>query len=233
MNVSSFLRLCTPPIVAIIYRKLRGKMNLSNNIYRPRDGSKQELDIYWSEDMAHQLENWGKGNAWNEIECLLVNCNGKILDIACGTGVNIMLMSRFKQLDLYGFDISDYLIRKAIDKGIEASRLSVQDATKTNFKDNEFDYSYSIGSLEHFTESGIESFLKESSRFTSRASFHMIPVSESQKNEGWMRTNQSFHNNSIEWWLERFRRYFSNVYVIDSAWQQPGLSVGRWFICIK
>lgn len=224
-----------PPIVLQVGKKLKGGVSKTGNTkyIRPKDKLSQELDIYWTDDMANQLENWGKDHTWNEIECLLVNCSGKVLDIACGTGVNILSMKKFDNLEIHGFDISDFLIQKAIDKGIDPDRLRVLDATKTNYLDNEFDYSYSIGSLEHFTEEGIDQFLKECSRYTSKGSFHMIPVSEADKDEGWLRTNQSFHNNSINWWLARYKKYFSKVYVIGSGYKDQGLSLGRWFICIK
>lgn len=221
-----------PPIFINVLKKMNGS-GQKRKVIAPNDSSKQELDVYWTEDMAYQLENWGKDHTWNEIECLLVNCKGKVLDIACGTGVNIVAMSRFKDLDIYGFDISDFLIKKAKEKGINPNKLRVEDATKTTYKDNEFDYSYSIGSLEHFTEEGIELFLKECSRYTSKASFHMIPVSEADVDEGWLRTNQSFFNNSVKWWLDRYKKCFREVYVIGSGYRDAGLSVGKWFVCVK
>ncbi len=234
--IKKLIKLFCPPIFIKIYQRLVA-VNANNDkkekFYIPESKDKQELDIYWTEDMAFQLENWGKAHTWNEIECLLVNCSGKVIDIACGTGVNMVAMSRFKDLDIHGFDISDFLIQKAKEKGINPEKLKVLDATKTSYQDQEFDYSYSIGSLEHFTEEGIDAFLKECARYTKKASFHMIPVSEKNQNEGWMRTNQSFHNNSVEWWLERYKKYFPDVHVINSGYNDPGLSVGRWFICIK
>jgi len=222
----------TPPVILEIYRKVFHS-RIGRDLVKPLSDKEQELDIYWTEDMAYQLENWGKAHTWNEIECLLINCEGKVLDIACGTGVNILAMERFNKIQLYGFDISDFLIKKAIEKGIDSSRLSVQNATNTNYKDNEFDYSYSIGSLEHFTIEGIHMFLKECSRYTSKRAFHMIPISESNNNEGWMRTNQSFFNNSVGWWSEIFSKYFSEVIVINSGYVDKGLSIGKWFICNK
>jgi len=222
----------TPPILIDIYNKVTGKKK-SRNIVRPKSEKEQELDIYWTDDMAFQLENWGKAHTWNEIECLLVNCRGKVLDIACGTGVNILSMQKFKNITLFGFDISDFLIKKGVEKGIDSARLSVQDATKTNYRDSEFDYSYSIGSLEHFTIDGIHDFLKECSRYTSKCSFHMIPVSESNLDEGWMRTNQSFHNNSVKWWLDIYLKYFPEVVVLNSGYVDQGLSLGKWFVCKK
>src|SRR5205085_2747826 len=95
----------------------------------------QDLDIYWTEDMAVQLEEWGRGNTWNEIECLMVNCRGKVLDIACGTGVNLISLSKYEFLDVHGFDISPFLLEKAREKGVDSARLRNQDATKTDYAD--------------------------------------------------------------------------------------------------
>ena len=124
------------------------------------------------------------------------------------------------------------LIQKAIDKNIPKSFLRVEDATKTTYASDEFDYSYSIGSLEHFTETGIEQFIGESARYTKSAAFHMIPISRSGKNEGWLKTLQSFFNNSEEWWFAHFRKHFKHVYSVPSKWEDD-ISFGRWFICIK
>jgi hypothetical protein len=60
----------------------------------------------------------------------------------------------------------------------------------------------------------------------------MIPISKSGKDEGWLKTYQSYHNNSIEWWLNKFKQVYENSYVIDSNWQDDK-SVGKWIVCIK
>ena len=60
------------------------------------------------------------------------------------------------------------------------------------YKNNSFDYAYSIGSLEHFTEIGITEFVTECHRVTSKISYHMIPVSRSGNDEGWIKTYQVF-----------------------------------------
>ena len=57
------------------------------------DPSQQDLDLYWDPDYAQVLEAWGEGNTWEEIQFLLVNCKGKILDIACGTGRTMEILS--------------------------------------------------------------------------------------------------------------------------------------------
>jgi hypothetical protein len=60
----------------------------------------------------------------------------------------------------------------------------------------------------------------------------MVPVSRSGRDEGWMKTYQSFFNNSVEWWTAKYRAGFVRVQVLDSAWEDA-LSVGKWFVCAK
>lgn len=205
------------------------KMRSAKSLPEP---DKQDLDLYWDPAYAQILETWGEGNTWNEIQYLVVNCRGKILDIACGTGRTMEILSEIDGIETYGCDISDLLIKKAVDRGFSHNRLSVCDATQMEFPDHFFDYAYSIGSLEHFTEEGIVKFVAECYRVTKVNSFHMVPVSRSGKNEGWMKTTQSFYNNSVDWWLEKYRSSYKTVYVFDSKWQD-NISLGKWFVCVK
>lgn len=191
----------------------------------------QDLSVYWDADMAAILETWGEKNVWKEIQYLMVNCRGKVLDVACGTGKTMEIVSRFP-IEVYGCDISDLLIEKATARGIDMQNLAICDATDMPYENNMFEHAYSIGSLEHFTEDGIINFLKECSRVTSKSSFHQIPVSRNGKNEGWIQTFQSYHNNSVDWWLEKYLAVYKQVYVIDSTWEDD-ISVGKWFVCIN
>jgi ubiquinone/menaquinone biosynthesis C-methylase UbiE len=194
--------------------------------------SEQDLDVYWDPAMAEVLETWGIGNAWNEIQLLLLNARGRVLDIACGTGKVMSLLSPYRDLEVHGFDISDFLIERAVARGIPRERLRVCDACATTYDDDSFDYGYSIGSLEHFTEDGVHAFLREARRVIRTASFHQIPTSRSGRDHGWITTSQSYHNNSVGWWLERFRATFGTVHVLDSSWNDK-ISVGKWFACVK
>ena len=146
--------------------------------------------------------------------------------------MTIDLLSRFKNVQVYGCDISDVLIQKALGRGVSKERLKICDATKTGYENNFFDYSYSIGSLEHFTEDGIRQFIPEVHRITRFSSFHQIPVSRSGRNEGWVKRIQSFYNNSSDWWLDKFKSKYKAVYVLDSKWEDD-ISCGKWFVCIK
>lgn len=72
------------------------------------------------------------------------NCNGKILEVACGTGMILLEMLK-KNIDIYGFDISQEMINKLFKKaeniGITdiKKRVSRQDMKDFNY-DNKFDY---------------------------------------------------------------------------------------------
>ena len=234
--MKSIVKQFCPPILWNSLLSLKTSLKTSSNSYSPSPiilhSDRQDLDIYWDDAMAKILETWGEGNVWNEIQFLMTNCEGSVLDIACGTGKTMEIISKFPNIEVYGIDISDLLISKAIERGISDSHLKVGDATSTNYPDDFFKHSYSIGSLEHFTNEGISQFISESHRITETSSFHMLPVSRSGKDEGWMKTLQSFHNNSVDWWLSRFHLSYPNIYVIDSCWNDE-ISVGKWFVCCK
>jgi SAM-dependent methyltransferase len=216
--------LCPP----VLWRALsRLKSHTAERFTHPPTA--QDLEVYWDPKMAALLETWGVGNVWDEIRLLLACSAGTALDIACGTGKTISIVQSAK-LAVHGCDISDMLIRKAIERGLPNDRLRVCDATNLPYADKSFDYSYSIGSLEHFTEDGIGKVAGEAARVTRVASFHMMPVSRSGKDEGWLKTYQSFFNCSPDWWVARLRQGFSEVEVFDSHWNDS-LSVGKWFVC--
>ena len=194
----------------------------------------QDIDIYWDDEFVEILDTWGADNAWLEIQLLLANCTGKVLDIACGSAPVLEICKDFRNIDLYGCDISDKLINRAHEqRGIPREKLLITDATKMDYRDDEFNYSYSIGSLEHFTEEGIDQVISESYRVTKYGSFHMLPTNEKGENGGWISPLQSYHNNSIDWWLGHFRKKYNTVLVVKSKWHDPGRSFGHWFLCYK
>lgn len=227
-----FFKLLCPPLFINILKKIYYYFLIKkNNFYIPKN--KQDIQIYNSLITAEVLENWGEKNVWNEISMLLNKKEGNILDVACGTGVNLFRLKKINpKANFYGCDISKILLSKAKNKGIEKKFLKCIDATKMNYKKDFFTYSYSIGSLEHFTEKGIEKVIKKLKTNTSIASFHFVPVSKSNKNEGWIKTFQTFHNNSVEWWEEKFKKEFDYVEIIDSSWNDF-ISIGKWFLCYK
>lgn len=228
MSMKTVLKDTLPPVLLRGLKQVRKRMQ-SQSGPRSKSGA-QELDIYWDPAMAAALETWGEGNAWNEIQLLLLNARGTVLDIACGTGKVMSLLRGITDIEVHGCDISDFLLDKAVQRGIAKERLTCCDATELPYAAGCFDYAYSIGSLEHFTEDGIQGFLRECKKVVAKRSFHMIPVSRSQKNEGWISPWQSYFNNSTDWWVAHCRKSFSKVSVLDSAWEDD-VSIGKWLIC--
>ncbi len=222
-------QLC-PPVLWQGMQRFKGRF--ASSAHSPVQGLSQDLDVYWDPRMAEALEHWGEGTVWSEIRLLMVNCRGRALDIACGTGKTISLLSDLADLEIHGCDISDMLIGKAIERGIAPERLTVTDATAMRYPDASFDWGYSIGSLEHFTEDGIARFLSECFRVVRGATFHMVPVSRTGKNEGWIKPNQSYYNNSSDWWVQKCRSVYPSVIALDSAWSDR-LSAGKWLVCQK
>ena len=221
-----------PPFILFLLKKIyfiyllnKNKLSISKD--------HQDVKIYNDPITANKLEEWGKGSVWNEIVLLFNGKNGKILDVACGTGRNILdLQVTNPEAVLYGCDISQPLIDIARSKGIQSDKLKCIDATKIDYDENFFDYSYSIGSLEHFTDDGIDQVIEKIYYVTNIASFHLMPVSKKNRNEGWIKTYQTYHNNSVEWWVNKFKKKFKTVYIIDSSWNDF-ISNGKWFLCYK
>jgi ubiquinone/menaquinone biosynthesis C-methylase UbiE len=214
----------TSPFIRSLYRS-------ATKQFRRNTGNRQDTDIYFNPAFAEILETWGTTNAWREIQFLLANRTGKVLDLACGTGRTHDFIKRFEGLEYYGCDISSMLIKKAAARGISNERLQVQDATKIDYVESEFDYVFSIGSLEHFTVDGLRSTLAECRRVCSGINFHQIPVSRSGLDEGWITPYQSYWNNSERWWSTLFKEAFGgNVWVMSSKWEDRD-SRAVWFIC--
>lgn len=200
--------------------------------FRVSGGQKQELDVYFQDGFAAELESWGNDTAWRELQFHLGERQGRVLDLACGTGRALDFIKRFKKIEYYGCDISEKLIAQALARGISAERVSVQDATKMSYQNDYFDFLFSIGSLEHFTEGGLRSTIKECRRVCKGVSFHQVPVSKSGFNEGWVNSTQSYWNNSEQWWLSQFEeQYPNNVWVLPSKWQDR-MSRGVWFVTV-
>ena len=195
-----------PPYIVFLLKKIYFFYLLKNN-KKSIAKDHQDIEIYNDPITAEKLEEWGKDSVWNEIMLLFNGKNGKILDVACGTGKNILdLQILNPQASFYGCDISQFLINIAASKGIDIKNLKCIDATKLDYIENFFDYSYSIGSLEHFTDEGIDNVIEKLYYTTKIASFHMMPVSKKNHNEGWIKTYQTFHNNSTEWWVNKFKK---------------------------
>lgn len=227
---SAFSQVCPPvllPAARTAYRLLAGRRKAQ--LASPHE---QDLEVYWDPEMEQMLETWGEGNVWDEIQLLMAVRTGRVLDIACGTGKTMQILSGLAGLEVHGCDISDRLIARARARGIASNRLHVGDATTLPYPDKHFDYAYSIGSLEHFTEEGIDRVLAECRRVTRVASFHQHPITRGGHDEGWIKTAQSYFNNTVDWWMRHYSATFPVVRVLPSRWEDVR-SVGKWFVCVN
>jgi ubiquinone/menaquinone biosynthesis C-methylase UbiE len=198
----------------------------------PQSTDGQDLNAYWDPKYANVLDTWGADTVWVEIPLLLWPFDGRVLDIACGTGKTIEILAPLSRLEIHGCDISNVLLQRAVERGIPSERLTQCDARDMPYEDQYFVASYSIGSLEHFPDETIVAFLRECRRVTRGPAFHQIPVSSGGRDHGWIHQGrQSYHNNSVGWWLERFRSVYPNAQALASTWRGGG-SEGRWFICV-
>ena len=229
--IKKLIYLLLPPIFLNFLKFSKQKLKKNNYLKKPEN---QELDLYYNPEMAKILDTWGERNAWIEIQHIFNHKkNSKILDIACGTGKVIKILEKnLNMQNIHGCDISDFLISKAVGRGIDKHKLKICDATNLPYKKDEFDYNYSIGSLEHFTEEGILKFLKSSMKVTKFTGYHMIPVSRNHKDNGWIVNHQSYFNNSLKWWSNLCSQITADYYFLDSSWEDE-ISVGKWLIINK
>lgn len=175
--MKNFFKQLIPPLFLKLYRDIYFYFLINKN--KKKISKDQDIDIYNTSLTAEKLSEWGKETTWNEIQMFFDDKEGKILDVACGTGLNIIDLLRINsKASLYGCDISQYLIDIAVENGVKKENLFCIDATELNFEENFFDYSYSIGSMEHFTEDGIDKLIEKLSKITKKTSIHMMPVSK-------------------------------------------------------
>src|SRR5260221_11609121 len=98
--------------------------------YRKKTGDRQDTEIYFDPAFAEVLETWAVKIAWREIQVLLSERTGKVLDVACGTGRRHDFLNRLKQLQYHGCDISSMLMHRAGERGMSRGSRRVLNATQ-------------------------------------------------------------------------------------------------------
>ena len=79
----------------------------------------------------------------------------KILDVSCGTGellVSLVKKDKNQNLQLYGVDIAEKMLRKAREKLASSVRLQKADVHKLKFPEHSFDYVISTESFHHYSD---------------------------------------------------------------------------------
>ena len=74
----------------------------------------------------------------------------KLLDIGCGTGYLLEILSEQREAEYYGADLSDEMIRVAENKRIANTEFSVASADKLPYADEMFDIVTCSQSFHHY-----------------------------------------------------------------------------------
>jgi ubiquinone/menaquinone biosynthesis C-methylase UbiE len=99
--------------------------------------------------------NWIRTTHKKAINIIKIRNNSKILDAGCGTGNFLRILeSSKKNLNLYGIDISKEMLKIAKGK-LKKSKLEIKSVEKIGFKNNSFDYVFSVDAFHHYSNQNL------------------------------------------------------------------------------
>ena len=99
--------------------------------------------------------NWIKNMQGRVVDIVDVKNNSKILDAGCGTGNLLVLLEKSgKNLGIHGIDISKEMIKIARRK-TDNINLKIGLVENMDFKNNFFDYIFSIDAFHHYSDKDI------------------------------------------------------------------------------
>jgi len=124
----------------------------------------------------------------------------KVLEIGCGLGRWYMILrNNFKNLEYYGIDISEEMIKVA-KRLTKYERFYVMSASKLEFPDNYFDVVFSITVLHHIPFKEKEKAIKEMIRVTKKGGYIIIIEDFSLKKL----EDFNLFTYPIETWIKKF-----------------------------
>ena len=159
-------------------------------------------------NIAKQWSQW-RNEPIKEVAEFLKNKKGKILDVGCGSGRNIIAT---KGLTFYGVDFSASMLKlaeKEAKKRLANAIFFKSKASKLDFKDNYFDYAIFISAL-HCIETKEErkKALEELYRVMKKNAEGLITVWDKKRSKNFSKlaSNETF----IKWKKEDevYKRYY-------------------------
>ena len=119
----------------------------------------------------YQRENAYEKNLRNILDLLDVNNKAKILDLGCDDGIwTLQMADKIKSKKIFGLDLIDKQIRKAVKNGIIATK---GDLNKTfPYKDNTFDVVLANQVIEHVVDTDL--FTSEIFRILKKGGYAVI-----------------------------------------------------------
>lgn len=92
--------------------------------------------------------NWIRKIQIKVIKSTKIKKGSKVLDAGCGTG-NLLFLLEKNDVELYGIDVSKEMLKIAKYK-LKNTKLELSPAENLNFKNNFFDYVFSIDAFHHY-----------------------------------------------------------------------------------
>ncbi|MFH1423023.1 MAG: class I SAM-dependent methyltransferase [Planctomycetota bacterium] len=121
-----------------------------NNPFKPEptpENMKELKEYYNSRFLERPIREKDRFYSWI-IKISRVNQNASVLDVGCGLGLLLRETENLSQ-NLFGVDISEVAIKKAVANGINA-QFVVAEGENLPFPSGYFDFVFNLGSLEHF-----------------------------------------------------------------------------------
>lgn len=147
--------------------------------------------------------------------------NLRILDLGCGDGVLLYLLSKSiknTDIELYGVDLSDAAVNAAINKFEQKSVKNkfvfrAESVYDTSFKDGMFDIIISSDVIEHLNEP--ETFLKEVNRLLNTKGFLIVgtPIKYTEKPLDSMHVHEFFPSE----FEALLKKYFADVELVQAC----------------
>jgi len=98
------------------------------------------------------LKPWLYSLQKKTVNLIKLKQNSFILDVGCGTGDSLALLSEKNHYNLYGVDLSNVMLRKAEEKLKNKAIFKLGDAENLFFKNNFFDCVLSTEAFHHFPD---------------------------------------------------------------------------------
>ena len=76
----------------------------------------------------------------HKIICQIIKENARVIDLGCGDGNLLTLLTKYKNIDGSGIEISAEGVRKSISKGLSVIQGNLEEII-SNYPENHFDYS--------------------------------------------------------------------------------------------
>ena len=134
---------------------------------------------YWDGDRKYGYGGYKYiPGRWKDVAQLLIDnyslkANSKVLDVGCGKGYLLYEMLKIEpELDIYGFDISDYAIKNSKEE-IKEKLFVGKAEDKIKFNNKEFDLTISLGVLHNLSYKNLVVAVDEIKR-VSKKSYIMV-----------------------------------------------------------